>query len=317
MSFTDDAPGPKPCPICDQPGEDRGYNEGLDARRFECDRCGTFLFDPHSRLIPLGDHRLSGLTREQWEHFHRPLSIPYDPREREELLRRAPDDKDVRDKAKRLLLALERKTARPGENVNCGRETDYPLAYARDYQELLYYLEHLSERGLVETVGEDRSAWTGRITPAGWDAIESYKKASPETDRVFVALWFDEQMNDPFRKGIRPALDDDCGYRAIRVDEEDFLGKICDQVIVEIRQSRFVVADVTGQRQAVYFEAGYAQGMGLPVVWSCHEDDIGNVQFDTRQENHIVWNTPENLREKLANRVQRVIGPGPHARRSN
>ena len=78
--------------------------------------------------------------------------------------------------------------------------------------------------------------------------------------------------------------------------------------MAEIKNSRFLVADVTGQRQGVYFEAGYAIGLGLPVIWSVHENDLENVHFDTRQYNHIVWNTADDLQGQLFNRVSAVIG---------
>ena len=83
--------------------------------------------------------------------------------------------------------------------------------------------------------------------------------------------------------------------------------------MTEIKNSRFVVADATDQRPGVYFEAGYAMGLGLPVLWSVREDDLQNVHFDTRQYNHIVWETPEDLRDQLAKRIAAVLGDGPNA----
>jgi nucleoside 2-deoxyribosyltransferase len=72
------------------------------------------------------------------------------------------------------------------------------------------------------------------------------------------------------------------------------------------------VADFTGQRHGVYFEAGFAQGLGLPVIWTCREDHVKNLHFDTRQQNHITWEQSDDLREKLKNRIWAVIGLGPH-----
>ena len=81
--------------------------------------------------------------------------------------------------------------------------------------------------------------------------------------------------------------------------------------MAEIKNSRFVIADVTDQRPGVYFEAGYAIGLGLPVIWSVRENDLRNVHFDTRQYNHIVWKGEDDLEEQLYNRVLAVIGsPG-------
>ncbi len=88
---------------------------------------------------------------------------------------------------------------------------------------------------------------------------------------------------------------------------DEFNDKVCDRMVAEIRRSRFLVADVTGQRQAVYFEAGYAMALGLPVIFTCREDEIDNCNFDTRQYNHIVWKSPEDLRERLKSRIEATI----------
>ena len=78
--------------------------------------------------------------------------------------------------------------------------------------------------------------------------------------------------------------------------------------MTEIKNSRFVVADATDQRPGVYFEAGYAMGLGLPVLWSVREDDLQNVHFDTRQYNYIIWRAADDLEQQLYNRVSAVIG---------
>lgn len=74
-----------------------------------------------------------------------------------------------------------------------------------------------------------------------------------------------------------------------------------------IRESRFVVADVTGHRPGVYYEAGFAFGLTLPVIWTCRSDHRNDIHFDTRQFNHIFWETPEDLKEQLSNTVRAII----------
>lgn len=76
-----------------------------------------------------------------------------------------------------------------------------------------------------------------------------------------------------------------------------------------------MIADFTGNRNGVYFEAGFAMGLGIPVIWTCRKDHIDNVHFDTRQYNHIVWETPEELREKLTYRIEATIPNRPTPRK--
>ena len=110
-------------------------------------------------------------------------------------------------------------------------------------------------------------------------------------------------------EGIESALKS-VGYEPYRVDKDQHLERIDAKVHAEIDRSTFVVADVTGQRQGVYFEAWYALGQGMPVVWCVREDEIGELHFDTRQFNHVVWREPEDLRCKLAERIAGAIESG-------
>ena len=91
------------------------------------------------------------------------------------------------------------------------------------------------------------------------------------------------------------------------MDLKEHNEKICDAIIAEIRKSKFVVTDFTGHRGGVYFEAGYALGLGLPVIWTCSKDDLDGSNFDTRQYNHIVWESDEELFEKLRRRIEATI----------
>lgn len=88
---------------------------------------------------------------------------------------------------------------------------------------------------------------------------------------------------------------------------------IDDEIIAEIRRSRFVVADFThdkekGVRGSVFYEAGFASGLGLEVIYSCRKGLEGELSFDTRQYHHILWETPEDLRIQLRDRIRARAG---------
>ncbi len=86
---------------------------------------------------------------------------------------------------------------------------------------------------------------------------------------------------------------------------------ICHRIIVEIRKAQFVVADFTGLKAGVYFEAGFALGLGREVFWTARTDEIARVHFDTNHYQYIDWTTYEELREKLHEKIVAVLGYGP------
>ncbi len=181
---------------------------------------------------------------------------------------------------------------------------------------------------LSTVVGEGLLSHDGnafRITADGMRRVDRLSSLSVESSQVFVAMWFSAEMNDPYDLGFEPAIID-CGYRALRIDKKEHSNKIDDEIISEIRRSRFLVADFTCQlidtasgpvgvpRGGVYYEAGFAQGLNIDVIWTVRADCIQHVHFDTRQYAHIVWDDPADLRAKLRNRIGAVIGRlAPHA----
>jgi nucleoside 2-deoxyribosyltransferase len=124
--------------------------------------------------------------------------------------------------------------------------------------------------------------------------------------QVFVAMWFDDSLTIAWKEGFEKAIEA-TGYRAIRIDLKEHNEKICDSIIAEIRKSLFLVADFTGHRGGVYYEAGYAKGLGLDVIWTCRDTEIDKTHFDTRQFNHILWKGENDLFEKLKRRIEATI----------
>ena len=125
-------------------------------------------------------------------------------------------------------------------------------------------------------------------------------------------MWFAEEVGELFTQAIGPAISS-AGYRPERIDQQEFIHRIDDEIIAMIRRSRFIVADFTDQRGGVYYEAGFAFGLNIPVVYMCREDEIGKVHFDNRQYNFILWTLDKlpEAKKALQNRIEKVLGRGP------
>ena len=181
-------------------------------------------------------------------------------------------------------------------------------------QEIKFFCDYLSNRGWITDVEFQTGLLSLRLTVEGHAHLEALEHTVTVSSRAFVAMWFDDSMNDVWEVGIGPAIKD-AGYEPVRIDRIEHANKIDDEIIAEIRRSGFVVADFThgdgGARGGVYYEAGFAHGLDIPVIFTCREDALEKVHFDTRQYNHIVWEEPEELRHKLATRIAAVIGDGP------
>ena len=208
---------------------------------------------------------------------------------------------------------------------NLYTETD-PDIFEREYfgllshsgcgggDDLIFLLNYLDRQGLIENTGRNDVIKGCTLTVEGYARLDKIRETNTDSSKAFVAMWFDDSMNDAWKQGFEPAIRD-AGYEPFRVDKKEHINKIDDEIIAEIRRARFVVADFThgddGARGGVYYEAGFAHGLGIPVIFTCLDNVFGNIHFDTRQFNHIVWKHPEELRARLRNRIAAVIGDGP------
>ena len=212
----------------------------------------------------------------------------------------------VAEALERALLNLGEMSHEPGARLKLS-SADWPVCLARTTGQMMFYLDALNDAGFLKDYCA-RVDGGGELTvsPAGWNRIAELRSRSTASIQVFVAMSFAEEMDNVYHEGLSPGIKD-AGYEPLRVDMQEHNEKICDLIIAEIRKSRFLVADVTMQRQGVYYEAGFAQGLGLPVVWTCRDDDSKNCHFDTRQYNHIMWSNPDELRQALKNRIEATI----------
>ncbi len=179
-----------------------------------------------------------------------------------------------------------------------------------DGDELQFLMDYLESRGLVKT-GTAPSDRSYVLTVDGHSRLAELDNVQTASSNAFVAMWFDESMNDAYENGVRLGIKD-AGYEAVRIDRQEQNNRIDDEIIAEIRRSRFVVADFTqgdsGSRGGVNYEAGFAHGLDFPVIFSCREDCLKKVHFDTRQYKHIVWTDPGELRTAVRNRILATVG---------
>lgn len=299
------------CPICKLQPEDVTITAIDDRFDIKCPRCGNFKISGTANAIlntKEANFKLSSWIRNQFESGSEPPNITSTS------LNDIPNSipkYTVSEKQLILLRALERKTEYAGKPVNIITHFDFPIAFCRNTKEFSFLIQSIIDRGLIQSTDNPSESFSLRltITPNGWTHLEETTKPSIFKNQVFVAMSFSKDLRSAWSNGIKPALVK-AGYSPYRTDAEPHIDRIDAKIISEIKNSKFVIADVTEQRPGVYFEAGFAIGLGLPVFWCVREDDLNNIHFDTRQYNHIVWNNEEILAEQLFYNVIALIGAG-------
>ena len=205
----------------------------------------------------------------------------------------------------RTLLNLSRSISHPSQKIRI-TENLKELFFSKDAGGIFYIIRQLANQKFITLITAMPNDIT--IEADGWKRINELKhKPEGLTNQAFVAMWFDKSMENIFYNGLKKAIEDTTQFKTMRVDLIHHNNKICDQIIAEINKSKFMVADFTGDRGGVYFEAGYAQGRKVPVIWTVKEDWVDKLHFDTRQYNHIVYKDENDLYIKLKARIEATI----------
>lgn len=299
------------CPLCDLPKQEVETTDFGQRKHLVCRRCGevrittTAAERAKQRGIAAA---LSAWLRARFESRVEVLEVS--SQNLDEVISFFPKYSIV-DKQMLLLRWVAGRSAFPGDQVALDPKLDYPVAWCGNDVELNYHLESLEQRHLASISRSPYLESTSVgvvIAPEGWSHLDQAHFSRSNSDQAFVAMAFADELRPAWEDGIRKAVTR-AGYRPFRTDAQPSIDRIDMQIMSEIRQSRFVIADVTLQRQGVYFEAGFAIGLGIPVYWCVRDDEKDKVHFDTRQYNHIVWSTPVDLEAKLFDFIHAIAGP--------
>jgi len=220
--------------------------------------------------------------------------------------------KKASDFLNRTLLNLSRLRERPFEviRLDMAIEGNRLQLFTPDKQECYAFLRELAEEGFIrfnQVAGGPQ--WdVFFLTTKFHEIVENLQKEEVGNKQAFVAMWFDKSMNDYYKNGIKKAVEA-AGYIPVRIDLQDFNEKICDEIIAKIKRSKFLIADFSELRSGVFFEAGFAKGLGREVIFTVRKADVDRLRehFDTRQYKHIVYDSPEDLHKQLYNRICATI----------
>ncbi len=323
------------CPVC--LNEITDLKNLDDGAKINCPRCGVFgitgtlysMFRESERWLgPQGSRQRSDLS--SWIREIQPkeeLNSNFPKPEMHDMLGdlyRAVPKPHFFDKVDKLLLALRRETRFIGERIEWFERPLYHEAVSWSLNEVEFanLLDYMKDYGLIEggvhwiETNQEQDLFSGhplKIAPGGWARIQELDEIGSESQQGFIACKFGDKTLRVANMHMATAVTQS-GYQPLLIINKEHAEKIDDQIFAEIKRSRFIIADFTGQRQNVYYEAGYARGLGLPVIWTCAKDDIDNLHFDIRQYNCLEWepNKLEDFQKRLRYRIEAIMGKGPN-----
>lgn len=299
-----------PCPVCKATCTYTQLHDQLpDGSRFyPCPRCRAFLLTKDAEdILPAvlkGRADAGAILSHFISRIRRPAldrTIVDAPTITPEFLERVVEAERLPDPLEQVdnLILWLGEASRPDRLVHISEDLQSIIG-GLSQEAVGWVRDYLVEEGLV-TAPRNRTVALpggGSVTSAtytlsykGWERYRNLQSLGALSRLAFMAMPFRfPDLIDMFRKHLKPAVGQ-TGYDLRLITDGATAGSIDNRLRVEIRRSRFVVCELTEGNQGAYWEAGYAEGLGRPVFYTCRKDlvDGHSVHFDTRQQNITTW----------------------------
>jgi hypothetical protein len=174
-----------------------------------------------------------------------------------------------------------------------------------DYIKRHIYREMLK---ISEMIPEDANREI-QILPKGYERIYELQKNNITNKKVFIACQFTETgISNPILDAIKTAVHE-CGYIPNAICDKPHNNWIMSEILYEIKDSKFMIADLTGYRAGVYYEAGYGEALGKQVILTCKAgSEFEKVHFDLKQKFIIDWKDESDLTDRLKAQIKGTVG---------
>jgi len=171
--------------------------------------------------------------------------------------------------------------------------------------EVKYFLDSLVEGKYIKysCEGDEEKKYSLQISPAGYSRIDELQKNTGHGRDVFVAMKYGDKTKS-LRESIRAGIEK-AGYHAVFDDEVAHNDYITPEMFKHIRDSKFVIAELTHNNSGAYLEEGYAMGLGKQVIQICQNEV--QIHFDTAQKNTLRWKYESDIPDILEKRIRATI----------
>lgn len=176
-------------------------------------------------------------------------------------------------------------------------------------------IEFLEKNGYMDFGGTSDEP-SAILKPEGWKRVDELQLNQSNNKNVFVSMAFNDGTKD-VREAIRESIIDS-GYSPEFIDEIIHNKQIVPEMFRLIKESRFLILEITDPNYGAYYEAGYALGLDKEVIICCSKEiftkDFGEEEkyrkphFDIAQKQILIWEDLNDLRKKLSEWIKAIVG---------
>jgi hypothetical protein len=162
-----------------------------------------------------------------------------------------------------------------------------PISRHEDAAGFAWLNDQLLPKKLYSLVPQNDNFLAFTLTFEGWDRYYELRRTVAESRTAFMAMKYGDSQLDQVVAGCFAKAVERAGFKLRALTDQQPAGIIDDQMRAAIIAARFLVADLTHGSHGAYWEAGFAEGLGKPVIYTCEQSAWNDqkTHFDT---NHLV-----------------------------
>ena len=325
------------CPVCLNA---EGFTcNTISSSLFECDICGRYMTDyalwqqARDTKNNIGHWDLTSVQRAVLSHRIRTKTSGRPANERDLLLITTALLDSLRSnsllpsptaQATNIVRFVGERVSQSGEPIERFPYKIHAIIGSLNRTAAVRLMNELAKRGTITSVSNSHyQTESGEFPwppePAGinlsldgWAQYESQRRGSYESNYGFIAMQFNESdLEDFVQNVVKPTVKNATGYDLVDMGDVATAGIIDNIMRVRIKEARFMIADLTHDNRGAYWEAGYAEGLGKPVVYICEAEKFerDKSHFDTNHCTTVPWSSddPETFRQQLSATLRRSL----------
>ena len=281
---------------------------------FNCPRCGKFSLSVEALSdFDLFDTPVNRAILSYWIHSYQSDSTIKLTRQKISEILESTTLPKPQEQAEKLILLIGDSLKKPSDTYDVDLYKLISLIGSCDNEDVMYIIDFLITKGYLKQdslkTTEYEPYLRANLTFAGWEKYFELKRSNKESRTAFMAMQFGNPTLDKIFKEIIKDAVTKTGFEIRKLDEERRAGLIDDKLRVEIRRSKFVIADLSDDNNGAYWEAGYAEGLGIPVIYICEEDKFKHkkTHFDTNHHLTLQWKDDPDLLKLFADELKATI----------
>lgn len=272
---------------------ERGHQskEGLIRYYYTCPNCGKYQTTDFSEMFLnelTRDNKNKAILSHAVYKMQKPNTYPLIDQKKAEQILENNTILTPAEQAENFILWLGDETKN-----ECGElhQSAFPFAAigTPSSEAFVFIVDHLEAQGLIRSsfFNEELGAM---LTFDGWQKYEELKRTKSDSRKAFMAMPFKDRHLKTLFPAFKEAVSK-TGFTLFHLGEDHEAGIMDNKLRVAIRSSRFIITDLTDENRGAYWEAGFAEGLGKPVIYSCEQRyfNENKTHFDTNHLHTILW----------------------------